>query len=278
MSEIHYQDPNASEQNRPVSPSWPLPVAENADFMLRASMGRIPGISSVNKFGANENSADGVWEEIWDGSVVYTFPVTALMVKLSQTADQAAMRGKTIEVQGLDANWALTIQNVVLDATLTTTPVVLTTPLIRVFRMKVLANVVSNSPIRLHDAAESTDYAIIGSGNNQTLMAIYTVPVGKTAYMTSYYGDYVRTAVKDPDSVEIYLWAADRAAGYEFQVKHAKGIPKQAPGFLHEFKPYAKFTEKTDIKLMGKADGAVGDIHGGFDLILADNSIYPPAS
>ena len=116
-----------------------------------------------------------------------------------------------------------------------------------------------------------TTYATIQAGNNQTLMAIYMVPASKTAYMTNYYCDFIEATGKDPKSVAFTLWAADRANSYEFQVKHKKGIAKTAPGFQHMFLPYAKFTEKTGIKIRALPDDKETLVHAGFDLILVDN-------
>jgi len=89
--------------------------------------------------------------------------------------------------------------------------------------------------------------------------------------MTNYYADYVRDSVKDPDSISIEFWARDNVNGYAKQLKHQKGIPKLASGFQHHFKPYYKFTEKTDIFITAVPDGADAHVHGGFDLILEDN-------
>ena len=238
------------------------------DDNLEIARGNIDRLSVVNIFGSNTSSADGAEEDIWNGGGTYSFPATALITSLSQTADQAALRGGTIEVQGLDADWNQVVQNKNLDLTLTTNVVTLDTPLIRVFRARVLENVVSASPIRVHNAGETVDYAIINTGDNQTLMAIYTVPNGKTAYMTHYFCDYGRDIVKDPYSIDFRLMASDRLNGYAFQIKHKKGLPKQASGFQHDFKPYNKFTERTDIKMSSIADGAAAHVHGGFDIIL----------
>lgn len=242
-----------------------------SDIMLGIPHGNFNGYSSVNKFGQNENSGIGVREDLWDGGGNYSYPTTALMTSISQTADQVAMRGATIEIQGLDANWELTIQNAILDASDTTTIVTLTTPLIRVFRMKVLANVVSTSEIRVHNAGKTIDYAIIGIGNNQTLMTLYTVPSGKTAYMICYYCSVTPDATLDPKGTEFRLWTADRSNGYEFQLKHAIGIPTAGTPFIYCFEPYFKITEKTDIKITSLCNGKAGDVHGGFNLILIDN-------
>jgi len=228
--------------------------------------GLVPGITHINKFGRNTAIALNTEEEIWDGSAAYSFPATALATSISQTTDQVAMRGQTIEVQGLDADWLAVTQNAVLDATLTTTAVTLTTALIRVFRMRVLSSVVGDSAIRVHNAGETQDYAIISAGNNQTLMAIYTVPAATTAYMTCYYAHHNPATGQDPTSNPISLWATDNANGYARQIKHVVGLPNGA-GFQHFFMPYQPFTEKTDIYLTATPVGKAADVSAGFDLV-----------
>jgi hypothetical protein len=242
---------------------------KHEDFKLQLSRGQILGHSHVNKFGRNTNIAIGVEEEIWDGSAAYSYPETALMTSISQTADQAAMQGQTIEIQGLDADWAAVTQNATLDGSDTTTVVALTTPLIRCFRMKVLANVVSDSPIRVHNAGETQDYAIISIGANQTQMAIYTVPVSRTAYMTCYYAHVNPGTNLDPTSMPIRLWARDNGNGYAPQLKHVVG--QVSSGFQHFFEPYPAFTEKTDIYMTAQPVGKAADVTAGFDLVVVEN-------
>jgi len=240
------------------------------DHRLEIPKGGIPGSSGVNKFGRNTNVASGATEEIWDGSASYVFPATALMTSISQTTDQTAMRGATIEVEGLDASWDAVTQNAVLDGTLTTNVVTLTTPLIRCFRMRVLADVVSTSPIRVHNAGETQDYAIIDTGNNQTLMAVYTVPNGKTAFMTCYYAHHNPATNQDPTSNPVTLWFRDNDNGYEAQIKNVVGLPN-AGGFQHFFDPYIKITQKSDVFIKASPVGKAADVSAGFDLVLVDN-------
>ena len=251
------------------------------DYALEVARGNVTGVSQVNKFGRNSNIASGATEEIWDGSVAYVFPATALMTSISQTTDQTAMRGASIEIQGLNAAWEAITQTIALDATDTTTPIVFTAAtdvvlgttgvaMLRVFRIKVLADVVSTSQIRVHNVGETVDYAIIDTGNNQTLMAIYTVPAGKTAYMTSYYAHHNPVTNQDPTSNPIGLWARDKANSYEAQIKHVVGLPTNG-GFQHFYNPYTKYTEKTDLYITSSPVGKAADVSAGFDLFLIDN-------
>jgi len=231
-------------------------------------MGVYEGISSINKFGATAEAALNTATDVWDGGAVYPYPATALITHVSQTTDQTALRGALVNVQGLDADWNLVTQTVTLNATLTTTAVVLATPLLRCFRMILMGDTTLTSPIRAHNSAESVDYAIITTGLNQTLMAIYTVPAGHTAFMTSYYAATTDTTNKTPTSTEVKLYAANRVHGDLFTIKHANAIPEAGNGFLHTFNPYYKFTEKTDIRVNVTSADQPGHVHAGFDIIL----------
>ncbi len=241
------------------------------DQYLAIAAGQVTGMAVVNKFGSNGSIADAGTEEVWDGSGSYTFPSTADITHISQATDQAAMQGGTIEVQGLDTNWTLTTQSKNLDASDTTTAVALDTALKRVFRMKVLEDVVTDQDISAHNSGDTTTYATITAGNNQTLMAIYTVPASKTAYMTRYWGDTIPSTGKDPDSTQFKLWTADRDNSYEFQLKHARAIAKAAPGLENPFKPYFSIPAKTDIKITASPVGEAAMVFAGFDLILVDD-------
>ena len=248
----------------------------SSDFFLLIATGGVSGVTQVNKFGENPDITAGSTEDVWDGGGTYTFPTTATITHIRSAVDSATTQNSTIEVQGLDANWDRIVQTKDLDGTNSTTEVALDTPLIRIFRMKVLENAVMDQDIWAgdDDFLVGDAKAIIQAGNNQTLMAIYTVPNGCTAYMTQYYADNVPTAAKQPDSVEFKLWVADRNAGHEFQLKHARAIPIAGDGIVQPFKPYLKITQKSDVKISAAVVGGVtddGNPHAGFDLIIVDN-------
>ncbi len=240
------------------------------DPALEIAKGNIPGHSHINKFGRNVAAANG--EEIWDGSAVYVFPATALMTSISQTTDQVAMRGKTIEVQGLDASWDAVTQTATLNASATTTVVTLATPLIRCYRMIITANVKSDQDIRVHNAAESQDYAIILAGNNQTLMAIYTIPNGKTGYLNNIYAT-VNSGGGAPTTLTVEHWKKDNDNNYAEQISHVMGISADVDAYghyHHPFKPPIKYTQKTDVFCRAASSDAV-DVSAGFDITLVDN-------
>lgn len=245
------------------------------DVNLEIPKGNIPGHSWINKFGRSTAITTGNTWEIWDGNAAYVWPTAATITKVKQATDQVGTDGEvTIEVQGLDANWAAVTQEVQLHDADTTTEMPLTTPLIRVFRMKCKDVITLADDVSCVATGGGTTYATITAGNNQTLMAIYTVPTGVTAYMTCYYGS-VNPGGGAPTTFNISLWAApfitNRLAR---QLKHIQGISADidAKGQLqHFFHPYYKFDAKSDIFLTGSPAGASVDVSAGFDLILVDD-------
>ena len=243
-----------------------------SDFNLQVVSGSITGYTSVNKFGKND-VCGATQEEVWDGNRAYIWATTASITHIRSAVDSAITQGVVCEVQGLDTNYDLVVQNATTDGADSTTEVALTTALRRVFRVKVLDDTTMDQDIWVgpNPATAANSSAIVQAGNNQTLMAIYTVPAGKTAYMTNYY------ATANPNSAAgtlfiTKLWARDNTNGYAKQLKHTKGLDKDATsGFQHPFTPYYKFLEKTDIFITGEAGSNTVSISAGFDLILIDN-------
>ena len=242
------------------------------DFSLEVAQGKVEKFSQVNKFGENGDVASGTTEDIWDGGGTYVWPTTADITHVSMSVDQAAAQGETIEVQGLDVNWVLTVQDVVLDETDTTTAVALTTALRRIFRMKVNSSAVLDQDLAAHDVGDTQDYAIILAGNNQTLMSLYTIPAGKTGYIRKFYASLAASSVRDPDSVLIRSWARDNTNGYAFQLKHSLNLDKGGTtAFERTFDPPLKMPEKTDMRMTAYAEGAPAYVSSGFDLYLIDD-------
>jgi hypothetical protein len=113
--------------------------------------------------------------------------------------------------------------------------------------------------------------AVVQPGNDQTEMAIYTVPAGKTAFMT---GWYASTAGASRSSSYIIKLKA-RPTGGVFQLKHKMAIADDAiSAYQHTYNPHNVFQAQTDIEMTAQmlvAAGTQANIIAGFDLILIDN-------
>lgn len=262
--------PIADPLPRSLTPTGRLKVS-NEDINVEIPRGHIVGHSSVNKFGSNSDIAAGATEEIWDGNRVYIFPTTASITHIRSAVDSAITQNVVCEVQGLDVDYTLVVQNVTTDASDSTTEVILPTALRRVFRVKVLDDTTMDQDLWVgpNPASAANSSAIVQAGNNQTLMAIYCVPAGKTAYMTQWKATVNPGTNLDPTSMPIRMWARDNANGYAPQLKDIQGLISDT--LRVPYTPYYKFNEKTDIYFTAAPVGKSADVSLGFDLILVDD-------
>lgn len=152
-------------------------IGTSEPFELQASRGQISYHTTLFKYGYNPLIIN-VNETIWDVGGLYSYPGAAVAMTAT-SASGASDSGVKIIIQGLDANFAELEEKVTLNASGTAT----TTGLfLRVFRAYVSG---ATAPVgNVNIANGGTTYARVTAGENQTLMAVYTVPAGKTLYVT----------------------------------------------------------------------------------------------
>ena len=246
---------------------------------LAIAKGDVAGHSVVNKFGhaPDFDIADGdvtVWDGADDGglnAMQYTYSTSDDIDSISSSDNGDT---QDMEIQGLDINYNIVIQTVTLTGQ---TRAALTTNLIRVFRMKnVNSTDISgtvycyvNGAITLGVPDDKTKVrAMVLNGHNQTLMAVYTVPAGKTAYMTGWYAGI--SGAKKTSVHVIHLVA--RKFGQVFQLKHVSSLVASGTSHVHHnYSEPLVYTEKTDIEMHTDTDTDVSAVSAGFDLILVDN-------
>jgi hypothetical protein len=248
-----------------------LGVINNGNY---AAGSEDPNLKGINKFGENENiDASGNFHDIWNCSLTatYTFSSSAAINRISSNA--TADNGLNIEIEGLDANYNIVTQTVTLAGTAKAS---LDTPLLRSYRMKNVASTTLTGTVWLYENVAATSgvpqtttaiRAVIDGGQNQTEMAIYTVPAGFTAYMTNWHAGLSRNR----DAVcDIHLLA--REEGSVFQLKHTAVRAKNGTtDGQHFFKPYKRFPEKTDIVMRANSSVASTGVSAGFDIELRRN-------
>lgn len=259
-----------------------LAISDNSSGLAIAE-GVVTGKTFIHKFGQapDFDTTDG-FVTIWDGAndaginqMDYVFSTSADINNLSSSDVDDS---EPIEVQGLDADYNLSTQTITLSGQ---SRITLTTSLIRVFRMKNVGstNLEGNVYIYTQGATISsgvpssgpTVRAVIQQGNNQTLMAIYTVPAGKTAYMRDWYIGQANTlgaATNAASTVKLFA----RPFGQVFQLKHINTIKADGTGaYQHIYQEPEVFTEKTDIFLEADTSIDASGVSGGFDIVLVDN-------
>jgi len=159
-------------------------------FELQLARGQIEGHKTLFKFGNNPDS-NGTLETVWSHSSLYVYPTAATVMKVSSTSSNDTGTGsgaQTVLVAGLDADYNEASEIVTLTGQ---TPVLTTTVFIRVFRAYVVTAGVNNTAAGIiyigngvvTAGVPALVYAEIPLGENQTLMAMWTVPAGYTFYM-----------------------------------------------------------------------------------------------
>lgn len=215
--------------------------------------GDVVGHTHINKFGYSDDIAN--LSTIWDGSNVYTYSTSAGAVTVASSSSDDA--GAVIEVQGLDADYNLVVQDITIDGTGATN-------LIRVFRARVKTPATGETgnvgDISVNIGGQLRAKILAGKG--QTLMAIYTIPAGKTGYLLNL------TMSVDKSVDVIYKLMARPIFDGGFNIKGQFGT--FGTPIDHNYPIPLKFTEKTDIEVRADAGNTCG---GGatFDLILVDN-------
>jgi len=255
-------------------------VVNDVSQGLAIANGTVLGSTFVHKFGAapDFDPNDG-FVTVWDGAddggtnaMQYTYSATADIDTLSSSSASDTF---DVEVQGLDTNWNLVNQTVTLTGQ---TPVPLSTKLIRVFRLKnvgaadnvgVVYCFASGGTVTAGVPQTATDIrAQIGVANNQTLMAIYTVPAGKTAYMRSWTASTAGAKQDSQHTIELRV----RPEGQVFQIKHKANIAVTGTSHIqHEFIEPEVYSAKSDIEMRADTDTIQSGVAAGFDIVLIDD-------
>ncbi|MGB0897531.1 MAG: hypothetical protein ACPGRW_09445 [Flavobacteriaceae bacterium] len=246
-------------------------VNRELEFYLDVATGNIAGVSNVSKFGYNPSVGTTTYESIWEGSNVYPWQTVAdqLEVLSSSANDTSAGTGaRTVELEGLDSSWNILTETVTMNGT---TAVTTTGSFLRIFRARVVtagSGLINAGDITIRDQDTSTTRALItnsaGKSMGQTLMAVYTVPAGKTAYLKN----INFSSAKDLEQRYRLMARDNTVTDAAWNVKEFV----TGRGGFGDLDKYAinKYIEKTDLDLQVLAS-ATSSAAGGFELILIDN-------
>jgi hypothetical protein len=272
------EDSNGVFQNVQTTVDGTLNVSDQSSGLAIAK-GDVTGSSLVHKFGEapDFDTSDGV-VTIWDGAddgninqMVYQYSSSADIDSISSSD---AGDSVNIYIEGLDASGNIVTQTATLNGT---TRVALGTSLQRVYRMYNSGSTDLAGHVYCYVNGAITDgvpdvattvRAVIQGAYNQTLMAVYTVPTGYTAYLRDWYAGV--GGAKKTSNYTIYLYA--RPSGGVFQLKHKSAIAEDgSSSFQYKYEEPEVFAAGTDIEMrVGITEAAVtaANIIGGFDIVL----------
>lgn len=240
---------------------------------LEIARGNVPGMSTLAKFGRTDSLAAG--DDIWENSSTYLWQSAAQTHTITGGAnDDAGGTGAlTAELFGLDTNWAPISEVLTMNGVAGVT----TTKLFRrTFRLKVLTagSVGTNDGVIFATSdTDSNTQVYVPAGNGQTLMAIYTVPAGKTLYAFGMYGTILRSVTSVSAELQLVQRPDSDVAASAWQVKHSIGVVSLGNGsYYHPFPTIKTFPAKSDLRVKcSYSSSASAVVNAGFDGILVDD-------
>ena len=253
-------------------------VGTSEPFELQVSRGQIAYHKTLFKFGFNPDVDDSL-ETIWAEGGLYSYLSAATVLKVSSSSanDTSAGTGaRTVELFGLDADYDEINETVILSGQ---TAVNTTQSFLRVNRMIVRsagtggtnAGVIYAGTGTVTSGVPANKYATVSAGDGQSLMALWTVPRGYTAYVTQ--TDITVATTQNNKYATVPFLA--RPFGEVFQVKDQ--FEKSESGHNQVYTFPLKFEEKTDLEMRCIGDSAGADIAiaAAFDLVYIQNRPFP---
>jgi hypothetical protein len=249
-------------------------VGTTEPFELQIARGQVAWHYPQFKFGFNPDVDDSL-ETVWAEGGLYSYIETATVLKVSSssTNDTAAGTGaRTVTLFGLDANYEEIGETVTLNGQ---TAVNSTKTYLRINRMVVNtagsggqnAGVIYAGTGTVTTGVPANKYATIAVGDNQTLMALWTVPADHTAYLLKKDVDVATTQNNKYATINLVA----RPFGGVFQIKDKSVIDSGALNQTYSIP--LKFEEKTDLEVRCIGDSAGADIaiSASLDIIYIRN-------
>ena len=229
----------------------------NAKFGV--AKGQFDDISHAHPFGAVPAMSQNQTGTIWDVSdTVYPWAAWATAGTLSIPAVDASDNDKSITINGLDSNYESLSETVTVSSSASVTT---TGSFLRV-QNAAMHNGSATNVGNITIQKGGTTVAQIGAGNGQTLMAIYTVPAGNTAYILQ--GAASCQSGADATGKMFVRYFGNEA----FRVGHTFEVAGTGGPYLYEFCVPVKIPEKSDIDIRVTVRSNNARITAAFDLVL----------
>ena len=238
---------------------------------IHIANGQMLGASHINKFGYTGTAVNGS-ATIWDGTSVlnnntYTYLTTPTTLRVE--SDDVDDDGATYLIEGLDGDYNPVSEEITTSPTGGATDGVGTgtQQFLRVFRARMTSNGgvnEGNVSINANETAPNNTFlAYIKVDNGQTLMSIYTVTAGKTAYLIKLHGSV------DKSNADVKFMLFETPFGGSRNIKHMSGTQGGNP-IDYDYPVPLRFEEKSDLEMRVLTSASCG-AGGIFDLILVDN-------
>lgn len=232
------------------------------EFNLNVSRGKVRGASLLHKFGAVPAMSQNTTGSIWDvNDTIYPWSAFASAGTLTVNSD-IADANKHIVIVGLDENY----NQISEDLQLTSTSLSTTKSFIRIFGAYI-TNGSSGNVAAINVLKGASTVLRMSAEQSQTLMAIYTVPAGKTGYL--YKGVCSAQAGADGTGSMFVRYFGETA----FRIGHTFEVAGVGGEYAYNFSFPIPIPEKSDIDVRMTTRSNNGRYTAAFDMLLVDNDI-----
>lgn len=268
-----------------LSPSHIYDVMVRNTFGLFVSLGGIPGAIIVDKFGENPDVTES--EDVWEEGGIYNFTAdggTTYYISSSNAADTQTIEFQVLTDEG-NGNWNLEVfEQDLLGTTKTALLPPSGDPIVRIFRMQNQADTGGDLVGKLYVYEDDTTTtpgipdsagtvgskvrAVMVNGNNQTLMAIYTIPTGYVGFL--FEGELGQSFSAGPNATD-YAKADYRSRRYGkvFKVKKRVILITTGASIYRNPRYFPDpIPAKTDIKLFVEEVSDSMGVWGTFCILL----------
>lgn len=232
------------------------------NYGLGIAKGQFDDITHIHKFGAVPAMSVNTTGTIWDvNDTTYPWSAFDTAGTLSIPAVNASDNGKSVVLVGLDSDYAELEETVTVSSSTATTT---TASFKRIFR----AYVTNGSATNVGDISiqkGGTNVARIKAGKAQTLMAVYTVPAGKTGYLIKGVATCQSGADATGDMFVRYFGQDSFRVGHSFEVSGTGGE------YMYEFGVPVKIPAKSDIDVRCSVRSNNARVTAAFDIILDED-------
>jgi hypothetical protein len=257
-----------------------MPSYDKKGFINDVADGRVDGWTCIDKFGYNGNLVSRL-SDIWTVGGLYQWPgsgISDLNIVSTSAADAAGGSGAaSMEVFGLDEDFREISEVVALSGT---TPVALANTYRRIYRSHIWTHgsaagddIWNVGTINITGASDGLTYLQVTPTEGQTLHGLYTIPSGKTGYLTR----YELIAGKNDEVFVSFQIRENGVTGHNHFDTKRSHVVTETP-VMSIFDGWLKLPEMTDIRFRNYAVGASSDLTVNFTILLRDDSVVADAT
>ena len=235
-------------------------VGTSEPFELQVSRGQITAHYKVHKFGFN-NLIQNSEETVWTNGGIYAYATSGENLLVSSTAG-ASDSGVEITLQGLDEDYNQIEEVFTLGSGTYTT----TKSFFRSYRAFVSGSKAASGTVNFRGGGAVVRAQIL-AGDQQTLMCVWTVPSGYTAYLLQ---NNVTCYTEANNKFGIVRLVSKQPGGvFRTNDKHTVVNSQNAV----EYPVPVSFPEKTDIEMraVGSSSNANLQVSASLDIVYIKN-------